>query len=209
MRRSSSHRDRPRPHRYRTRRRRLRGLCDQPLASSRYRDRHAVSGAKSDPGDAKVLGDIVRTDRHNHRSIAGDSSRRGVKILARAHQSAIWARQRQLNALRSSLREYYPAALAAFGPTCRPTMQWPCCPLHRRPSSRQLSRSKIAAALRRGGRSRNIDHRPRRSKRHSVASTSSTTDHREPMGQRPTRRSASSHRYDRDRCARRGARGAF
>ncbi len=48
--------------------------------------------------------------------IAGDSDlAEGVKLLARAHQSAIWGRQRQLNALRSALREYYPGALAAFG----------------------------------------------------------------------------------------------
>ena len=38
-----------------------------PLAASRYRDRHNVAGAKSDPGDAKMLADLVRTDRHNHR----------------------------------------------------------------------------------------------------------------------------------------------
>jgi transposase len=44
-----------------------------PLQASRYRERHAVSGAKSDPGDAKVLADLVRTDRHNHRLVAGDS----------------------------------------------------------------------------------------------------------------------------------------
>lgn len=44
-----------------------------PKAVSRYRDRHTVSGAKSDPGDAKVLADLVRTDRHNHRPVAGDS----------------------------------------------------------------------------------------------------------------------------------------
>ncbi len=37
-----------------------------PLAVARYRDRHQVSGAKSDAGDAKVLADLVRTDRHNH-----------------------------------------------------------------------------------------------------------------------------------------------
>jgi len=40
-----------------------------PLASSRYRDRHATSGAKSDPGDALVLADLVRTDRHKHRPL--------------------------------------------------------------------------------------------------------------------------------------------
>ena len=38
-----------------------------PLSVSRYRDRHSVSGAKPDPGDAKVLADLVRTDRHKHR----------------------------------------------------------------------------------------------------------------------------------------------
>jgi hypothetical protein len=76
----------------------------------------AVSGAKSDRGDAKVLADLVRTDRHNHRPVAGDDGLAdAVRILARAHQSAIWSRQRQVNALRSALREHYPAALAAFG----------------------------------------------------------------------------------------------
>ena len=43
-----------------------------PRAASRYRDRHTVSGAKSDPGDAKLLAELVRTDRHNHRPVAGD-----------------------------------------------------------------------------------------------------------------------------------------
>jgi hypothetical protein len=92
-----------------------------PMASARYRDRHAVSGAKSDPGDAKVLADLVRTDRHNHRPVAGDSDlAEGVKLLARAHQSAIWGRQRQLNALRSALREYYPGAIAASSSSSSP-----------------------------------------------------------------------------------------
>src|SRR5206468_6510914 len=61
-----------------------------PFAVSRYRDRHATSGAKSDPGDAKVLADLIRTDRHNHREVAGDSElAEAVKVLARAHQSLI------------------------------------------------------------------------------------------------------------------------
>jgi hypothetical protein len=45
-----------------------------PFAASSCRDRHVTSGAKSDPGDAKVLADLVRTDRHNHRRVAGDSA---------------------------------------------------------------------------------------------------------------------------------------
>lgn len=86
-----------------------------PLAVSRYRDRHNVAGAKSDAGDAKVLADLVRTDRHNHRPIAGDSPEaEGVKVLARTHQNLVWARTRHTNQLRNALREYYPAALEAF-----------------------------------------------------------------------------------------------
>lgn len=86
-----------------------------PLAVARYRDRHQVSGAKSDAGDAKVLADLVCTDRHNHRALAGGSAEaEAIKVLARAHQNLIWARTRHTNALRSALREYYPAALGAF-----------------------------------------------------------------------------------------------
>jgi len=87
-----------------------------PFAASRYRDRHATSGAKSDPGDAKMLADLVRTDRHNHREVAGDSDlAEAVKVLARGHQSLIWTRQRQQSALRNALREFYPGALQTFG----------------------------------------------------------------------------------------------
>ena len=132
-----------------------------PMASARYRDRHATSGAKSDPGDAKVLADLVRTDRHNHRPIAGDSDlAEGVKLLARAHQNAIWGRQRQLNALRSALREYYPGALVAFGTDLASTDALAVLAIAPTPElGRGLSRSKIASALRKGGRQRNIERR--------------------------------------------------
>lgn len=42
-------------------------LAVNPMSTSRYRERHSTSGAKSDPGDAKVLADLARTDAHNHR----------------------------------------------------------------------------------------------------------------------------------------------
>ena len=131
-----------------------------PLSVSRYRDRHSVPGAKSDPGDAKVLADLVRTDRHNHRPVAGDSDlAEAVKVLARAHQSMIWSRRRQANMLRSALREFYPAALAAFddltsGDAVEVLRAAPAPAL-----GAALSRPKIAAALRRGGRQRGIDGR--------------------------------------------------
>jgi hypothetical protein len=132
-----------------------------PLAASRYRERHGTSGAKSDPGDAKVLADLVRTDRHNHRPVAGDSEgAEAIRVLARAHQSAIWNRQRQLNSLRSALRAFYPVALDAFGTDLASSDALAVLALAPTPElGRQLSRAKIAAALARGGRQRNLDQR--------------------------------------------------
>lgn len=87
-----------------------------PKAVNRYRDRYAVSGAKSDPGDALVLAQLLRTDRAQHRPLPADSELAAeVAVLARAHQDAVWARQQNANRLRSLLREFYPAALEALG----------------------------------------------------------------------------------------------
>jgi transposase len=86
-----------------------------PLSVARYRERHSTSGAKSDPGDAHVLAEIVRLDRAHHRPVAGDSEQvEGLKLTARSHQSLIWDRTRQLQRLRQVLREYFPAMLAAL-----------------------------------------------------------------------------------------------
>ena len=133
-----------------------------PLAVARYRDRHHVSGAKSDAGDAKLLADLVRTDRHNHRSVAGDSlDAEAIKVLARAHQNLIWTRTRHTNSLRSALREYYPAALVAFEDLAHGDALGV---LGRAPTPEQganLSLTAIQSALKRGGRQRNIAARAR------------------------------------------------
>lgn len=86
-----------------------------PLQVARYRERHRVSGAKSDTADAHVLADMVRTDRHQLRPIAGDSVQaEAIKVLTRAHKTMIWERTRHLLRLRHALREFFPAALVAF-----------------------------------------------------------------------------------------------
>jgi transposase len=131
-----------------------------PLAVARYRGRHNVAGAKSDAGDAKVLADLVRTDRHNHRPIAGDSpDAEAIKVLARGHQNLIWARTRHTNQLRSALREYYPAALEAFDDLAdRDAL----AVLGRAPTpdtGAALSLSQLRSTLKRGGRQRNLDRR--------------------------------------------------
>ena len=134
-----------------------------PKAVSRYRDRHRLGGAKSDRGDAKVLADLVRTDRHNHRPVAGDSpGADGIKVLARTHQNLIWAKARHTNQVRNALREYYPAALETFSDLAdRDTV----AVLGRAPTptlGARLTLPQIRAALKRGGRRRNLDKAARR-----------------------------------------------
>lgn len=86
-----------------------------PRAVARYRERHGQAGKKSDPGDAALLADVLRTDRHQHRALP-DISHRGqaVKVLARQHQEAIWSLHQTTSRLRSALLEFYPQALQAF-----------------------------------------------------------------------------------------------
>ncbi len=131
-----------------------------PLSVSRYRDRHNVAGAKSDPGDAKVLADLVRTDAHNHRPVAGDSNEAvGVKVLARAHQNLIWDRTRHTNRLRNDLREYFPAALAAFDDLSHPDAVAVLAKAPTPGQAKRLSIAQIRSALKAGGRQRNLDTR--------------------------------------------------
>jgi transposase len=92
-----------------------------PLQAARYRERHTVSGAKSDPADAHVLADMVRTDSHQLRPAAADSpAAEALKVVARAHKTLIWERTRHTNRLRHALRDYFPAAVEAFGDLTAP-----------------------------------------------------------------------------------------
>jgi transposase len=86
-----------------------------PRQAARFKERYTTSGAKSDKGDAHALADMVRIDRAQLRPVAGDSHQaQAVKVVARAHQTLIWERTRTFQRLRSTLREYFPAALGAY-----------------------------------------------------------------------------------------------
>jgi transposase len=127
-----------------------------PLQASRYRERHGVSGAKSDGADAHMLTDMVRTDSHQLRAVAGDSAdAEGIKVLARTHKTLIWERTRHVQRLRHQLREYYPAALEAYDDLAAPdTLEL----LGKAPDparARRLTRAQVSAALKRARR-RNI-----------------------------------------------------
>ena len=85
-----------------------------PLAASRYRSRYAVSGAKSDATDAVLLANIIRTDPDAHRPLPADTNLApAIRVLARAQQDAVWARQQIGNQIRDLLKDFSPAALVA------------------------------------------------------------------------------------------------
>ncbi|MER6305349.1 IS110 family transposase [Streptomyces sp. NPDC001657] len=133
-----------------------------PMAAARYRDRHSVSRKKSDPGDALVLANVLRTDMRAHRALPNDSDlARAVAVLARAQQDSTWNRQQISNQLRSLLREYYPAALAAFEPwkngLCRPEAREILKAAPTPTRAARLTRTQLQAALKRAGRKRGIE----------------------------------------------------
>jgi hypothetical protein len=133
-----------------------------PLAVARYRDRHSVAGRKSDHGDAVVLANILRTDRHIHRPLPADTElAQAIAVLARAQQDAVWARTGAHNKLRSHLREYYPAFLAAFadarGGIARPEARAILAAAPAPAAGAALTLTQLRALLRKAGRRRSID----------------------------------------------------
>lgn len=137
-------------------------IAINPMSTARYRERLSTSGAKSDQGDARTLAAVARLDGHNHRRLEPDSALAdAIKITARAHQTLIWSRQRQLNQLRSTLREFYPAALETFPELahrdCLATLAVAPHPA----AAHALTVDELAKALADGGRKRGITTRAR------------------------------------------------
>jgi transposase len=126
-----------------------------PKQVARFKERYNLSGAKSDAADAHALADMVRTERHQLRTVAADTpGAEAIKVIARAHQSLIWERTRHTLRLRSALREFFPAAQVAYaglGLTGCDTLEL----LVKAPdpvSAAKLSLTQISAALKRARR---------------------------------------------------------
>jgi transposase len=134
-----------------------------PPAVARYRERHSVARSKSDHADAMTLANILRVDAHLHRRLPADSELcQAIAVLARAHQDAIWRRTTAHHQLRSLLLEFYPTFLAVFASRFTVGIASPeagavLAIVPTPAAAAKLSVSRIAAALRRAGRSRNID----------------------------------------------------
>jgi Transposase/Transposase IS116/IS110/IS902 family len=124
-----------------------------PLQASRYWERHGVSGAKSDAGDAHVLADMVRTDSHQLRTVAGDSAQAAaVKVVTRTHKTLIWERTRHTQRLRHALRDYFPAALETFEDLDAPDTLGLLARAPDPASAARLTTAQISAALKRARR---------------------------------------------------------
>ena len=124
-----------------------------PLQASRYRERHGVSGAKSDGADAHMLADMVRTDSHQLRPAAGDSPEaEAVKVVTRTHKTLIWERTRAVQRLRHQLREYFPAALEAFEDLDAPDVLELLARAPDPARAAKLTRAQISAVLKRARR---------------------------------------------------------
>jgi Transposase/Transposase IS116/IS110/IS902 family len=103
-----------------------------------------------------MLADMVRTDSHQLRAVAGDSAEaEGLKVLARTHKTLIWERTRQVQRLRHQLREYFPAALEAFDDLDAPDALELLGKAPEPARAARLTRAQVSAALKRAGR-RNI-----------------------------------------------------
>lgn len=134
-----------------------------PLAASRYRARHQVSGAKADATDAVLLANILRTDAAAHRPLPADTELAHViRVLARAQQDAVWARQQIGNQVRDLLKDFYPAALAAFatlgeGGLARRDARTILTAAPTPARAARLSRTQLRSLLTKAGRRRYLD----------------------------------------------------
>jgi transposase len=134
-----------------------------PLAASRYRARYAVSGAKSDATDAVLLANIVRTDPDAHRPLPADTElAQAIRVLARAQQDAVWARQQIGNQIRDLLKDFYPAAIIAFaglpsGGLARPDARTILAAAPTPGQAAKLTPARLRRLLIKAGRRRDLD----------------------------------------------------
>jgi transposase len=79
------------------------------------RPRYRAAGGKSDPGDAFMLADILRTDGHRFRPLTPCSDEiKALRALVRGRDDLVAERVCLANRLRSLLDSFWPGAAATF-----------------------------------------------------------------------------------------------
>lgn len=79
------------------------------------RSRYSTVHAKSDPGDAYLLADLLRTDGHRFEPLRPLSDEvRGLRAMVRGRDGLVAERVAMANQLRTLLESYWPGAVAIF-----------------------------------------------------------------------------------------------
>jgi transposase len=87
-----------------------------PESLARYRESRFPSRAKSDPVDAKLISDYIREHHKNLRPInIPEDIIRELSILLEDREKLVEQKVRFSNQLTSTLKDYFPQALEAFG----------------------------------------------------------------------------------------------
>jgi transposase len=127
-----------------------------PRQVKALRSRYGASGAKSDPADALLLADVLRTDGHRLAPLTYDSEPTKVlRALSRARKDLVETRVALVNQLHAQLERCFPGAIGLFAELHSPIA---VAFLRRYPTSHAaatLTQAKLAAFLRRihyGGR---------------------------------------------------------
>jgi transposase len=93
----------------------LRVVVITPRQVKHLRGRYRASGAKSDPGDALLLADVLRTDGHRLASLTPDSDPTKVlRALSRTRKDLLKARVALVNQLTAQLERCFPGAVGLF-----------------------------------------------------------------------------------------------
>ena len=128
----------------------LRVVVVSPRQVKALRSRYAASGAKSDPADAYLLADVLRTDGHRLTALTQDSEPTKVlRALSRTRKDLVEARVALTNQLTAQLERCFPGAIGLFHQLHSPTA---VAFLRRYPTSHAaaaLTPARLAAFLRR------------------------------------------------------------
>jgi transposase len=121
-----------------------------PRQVKALRSRYAGSGAKSDPADAYLLADVLRTDGHRLAPLTHDSDPTKIlRALSRTRKDLQEARVALCNQLHAQLERCFPGAIGLFADLHSPTA---VAFLRRYPTSHAaggLTQARLAAFLRR------------------------------------------------------------
>ncbi len=86
-----------------------------PNALKASRPRYRAAGGKSDPGDAYILADLLRTDGHRFRPLRPASDEiKALRALVRVRDGLIAERVAIANRLRALLDSFWPGAIRIF-----------------------------------------------------------------------------------------------